>query len=150
MRTRSFIAEPGDRTAVRTPVALRRAAVTSAVVAMLLGAGLVVGAGAAQERGWATLDGRDWTQFEPGEKEAYVAGFLAGAASAATNTPDTAVIKRTVDSLYRAGGLRFPFAPMVYATQLNEFYWWDNHIPIPLYLALPGINQRLRQQSQNP
>jgi hypothetical protein len=59
---------------------------------------------------------------------------------------DTAAIRRAVDSLYRDGALRFPFGHMVYATQLDEFYWWDNHVPIPLYLALSSINQRLRQQ----
>ena len=139
MRTLSFLA------------ALSRAATTSAAAAALLGAGLVVGAGAAQERRrWAALDGRDWTQFAPQEKQAYVAGFLAGAAGAAANTLDTTVIRRTVDSLYQAGRQRFPFGAMVYATRLDEFYWWDNHISIPLYLALPVINQRLRQQSQNP
>jgi hypothetical protein len=120
-------------------------------VAALLGAGLVGGARAAQEpRSWVTLDGRDWTQFAPREKQAYVAGFLAGAAAAATNTPDTAGIRTSVDALYRAGGLQFPFGHMVYATRLNEFYWWDNHIPIPLYLALSSINQQLLQQRHDP
>jgi hypothetical protein len=110
-----------------------------------------VGARAAQEpRSWVALDGRDWTQFVPGEKRAYVAGFLAGAAGSATNTLDTAVIRKSVDSLYRAGGLRFPFGHMVYATQLNEFYWWDNHVPIPLYLSLSSINQQLLQQRHDP
>jgi hypothetical protein len=116
----------------------------------LLSAGMTVRARAAQEaRRWVTLDGRDWTQFAPKEKQAYVAGFLAGAAVAATSNGDTAVIRTTVDSLYRAGGLRFPLGHMVYATQLDEFYWWDNHIPLPLYLALPSINQRLRQQAHD-
>lgn len=98
-------------------------------------------------RRWIALDGHDWTQFAPKEKQAYVSGFLAGAAgggSAANG--DTAAIRRTVDSLYRAGGLRFPFGHMVYATQLDEFYWWDNHVSIPLYLALSSINQQLLQQ----
>lgn len=102
---------------------------------------------AAQEpRRWVALDGRDWTQFAPREKQAYVAGFLAGAAGTSATSADTAMIRRMVDSLHRAGGLRFPFGHMVYATQLDEFYWWDNHVPIPLYLALSSINQRLRQQ----
>jgi len=125
-----------------------RVATAIAVIAgaALLGGGLVVRASAAQEpRRWTTLDGRDWTQFAPKEKEAYVAGFLAGAANAAASTSDTAVIRTTVDSLYRTGALQFPFGHMVYANQLNEFYWWDNHVPIPLYLALSTINQRLRR-----
>jgi len=121
------------------------------VGAALLGASLAVDARAAQEpRRWMTLDGRDWTQFAPQQKQAYVAGFLAGAAAAATNNPDTAVIRATVDSLYQAGGLRFPLGHMVYATQLDEFYWWDNHVPIPLYLALSSINQRMNQHGNVP
>lgn len=116
----------------------------------LLSAGLAVGAHAAQEpRRWVTLDGRDWTQFAPKEKQAYVAGFLAGAAVGGARNADTAVIRTTVDSLYRTRGLQFPLGHVVYATQLDEFYWWDNHIPIPLYLALPGINQRLQQQAHD-
>ena len=125
-----------------------RVATAIAVIAgaALLGGGLVVRASAAQEpRRWTTLDGRDWTQFAPKEKEAYVAGFLAGAANAAASTSDTAVIRTTVDSLYRTGALQFPFGHLVYANQLNEFYWWDNHVRIPLYLALSTINQRLRR-----
>jgi hypothetical protein len=119
--------------------------------AALLGASLAVDARAAQEpRRWMTLDGRDWTQFAPQQKQAYVAGFLAGAAAAATSNPDTAVIRATVDSLYQAGGLRFPLGHMVYATQLDEFYWWDNHVPIPLYLALSSINQRMNQRGNVP
>jgi hypothetical protein len=129
-----------------TSMTVRRAAAIAVIGATLLGGGLVVGASAAEEsRRWTALDGRDWTQFAPKEKEAYVAGFLAGAANAAVSTSDTAVIRTTVDSLYRAGALQFPFGHMVYANQLDEFYWWDNHVPTPLYLALSAINQRLRQ-----
>jgi hypothetical protein len=92
------------------------------------------------------LDGRDWIQFTPQQKLAYVAGFLAGAAAVAATNPDTTVIRRTVDSLSRAGGLLFPLGSTVYVTQLDEYYWWDNHVPIPLYLALTNINQRMTQQ----
>ena len=119
--------------------------------AVLLGAGLAVDARAAQEpRRWVMLDGRDWTQFAPQQKQAYVAGFLAGAAAAATSNPDTAAIRSTVDSLYLARELRFSLGHMVYATQLDEFYWWDNHIPIPLYLALSSINQRMNPHRNAP
>jgi hypothetical protein len=126
---------------------VRRAAVIAAIAGVtLLGAGLVMGASAAEEPGrWTTLDGGDWIQFEPREKEAYVAGFLAGAANTAASTSDTAVIRTTVDSLYRTGALQFPFGHKVYANQLDEFYWWENHVPTPLYVALSAINQRLRQ-----
>ena len=124
-----------------------RRAVASAVVvgAAVLGGGLVAGASGVEEpRRWMTLDGRDWSHFAPKEKEAYVAGFLAGSANAAASTGDTAVIRTTVDSLYRTGTLPFPFGQALYANQLVEFYWWDNHVPIPLYLAMSAVNQRLR------
>ena len=132
-----------------TSMTVRRTAAIAVIAgAALFGAGLAVGASAAEvPRRWTALDGRDWTQFAPKEKEAYVAGFLAGAANAAVNNSDTAVIRTTIDSLYRAGALQFPFGHMVYANQLDEFYWWDNHVPTPLYLALSEINQRLRNNS---
>ena len=124
----------------------RPAGIASVAGAALLGGGLVMGAsGGEHARRWTSLDGRDWTRFAPPEKEAYVAGFLAGAANAAASTGDTAVIRAAVDSLYRTGTLQFPFGHTVYANQLDEFYWWDNHAPIPLYLAMSAINQRLRR-----
>jgi hypothetical protein len=151
MSTHFSLAGIAATAAAHTLMILRRRSPVALAVAALLGAGLVGGARAAQEPvSWAKLDGRDWTRFAPREKQAYVAGFLAGAAAAAADTPDTAGIRRSVDALYRAGGLPFPFGPMVYATRLNEFYWWDNHIPIPLYLALSDINQRLRQPLHDP
>lgn len=44
--------------------------------------------------------------------------------------------------------MRFPFGQMVCATQLDEFYWWDNHVPTPLYLALRDINGRLQGKDE--
>ena len=128
-----------------TSMTARRAAIAAVAGAALVAGGLVVAASAAEEpRRWTALDGRDWTQFAPREKEAYVAGFLAGAANAAASTSDTAVIRKTVDSLSRTGALQFPFGHKVYANQLDEFYWWENHVPTPLCLALSAINQRLK------
>jgi hypothetical protein len=127
------------------PMTVRRSLVIAVVAGAALLGSMVVGAGAVEEpRRWTALDGRDWTQFAPKEKEAFVAGFLAGAANAAAGTSDTAVIRTTVDSLYRTGALQFPFGHKVYANQLDEFYWWQNHVPTPLYLALSAVNQRLR------
>ena len=124
---------------------LRRATAVGLAGAALL----VASVQASQEpRRWMALDGRDWAQFAPKEKQAFVTGFLAGTANAAAENADTAAIRRRVDSLYRGGALRFPFGNMVYATQLDEFYWWDNHVPIPLYLALSSINRRLKGQDE--
>ena len=130
---------------------ISQVAAVGAVVAVLVAAVTVVSGRAAQEpRRWVALDGRDWARFAPGEKQAYVAGFLAGAAAVAATGSDTAATRTSVETRYRAGGLQFPFGPMVYATQLDEFYWWDNHVPTPLYLALTNINLQLRQQQPAP
>ena len=133
----------------------RQAPGRAVAIALLAGGlGLTLSLGASQEpRRWVALDGRDWTQFSPKEKQAYVSGFLAGSAGAgggASAAGDTALIRQTVDSLFRSGALQFPFGHMVYVTQLDEFYWWVNHVPVPLYLALWDINQRLRQQQHDP
>ena len=86
-----------ERVASKT---VRRAAAIAVAGAALLGGGLVVGARAAQEpRRWVTLDGRDWTQFAPKEKQAYVAGFLAGAANGAARIHENAMLRTAVDSL---------------------------------------------------
>ena len=145
MRT-SLLAGLLERTAACT-TGVRRATAIASTGVVLLGSVLAVEARAVQEpRRWVMLDGRDWIQFTPQQKLAYVAGFLAGAAAVAATNPDTTVIRRTVDSLSRAGGLLFPLGSTVYVTQLDEYYWWDNHVPIPLYLALTNINQRMTQQ----
>ena len=68
---------------------------------------------------------------------------MTGASGRRLRPPDAAALRRTVGSLYRVGGPLYPFGQMVYVTQLDEFYWWDNHVPTPLYLALRDINVRL-------
>lgn len=118
------------------------------VLALAATAAVTAGAGHRQSGPrWLAYDGRQWAQFAPREKQAYVAGFLAGAAygspAGARVGPDTAEVRRIVDSLARTSTLRFPFGHMVYANQLDEFYWWDNHVPVPIYVALWSINQRL-------
>lgn len=99
---------------------------------------------------WREYDGRAWAAFAPREKQAYVAGFLGGAglsdAAAVTGaSADSGAIHHALDSLYRAGALRFAYGEMVYATQLDEFYWWENHVPVPIYLELRELNEKMRK-----
>ncbi len=128
------------------------AALGLAVVAGVGGGagGFAAGRLAAQaERRWPAYDGREWAQLAPREKHALVTGFLIGGALAdaeRAGVTDSAGLHRSVDSLFSGGNLRFPFGHVVYATQLDEFYWWDNHIPVPLYLALRDVNVRLKRQ----
>ena len=128
---------------------MRRWGIALAVAAVAFAAGRITGS--QEGRRWVQYDGREWTQFLPREKQAYVAGFLAGGALAdaqAAGAADSTAVHRAVDSLVRAGRLRFPFGHMVYVTQLDEFYWWENHLPVPLYVALRDIDGRLKGHEQ--
>ena len=120
-------------------------------VALLAGVTFAAGgAGARQtERAWRDYDGREWVGIAPREQQAFVSGFLAGAGlaeveAATGGDADSARLHGVVDSLARSGGLRFAHGSTVYATRLNEFYWWENHVPVRLYLALRQINQGMR------
>ena len=76
----------------------------------------------------------------------YLAGFLAGAATAeASNagTADSAGLRRSLDSLSRAG-FRFPYSPSVYGARVDDFYWYENQRVLPLWYTLWEVNNRLR------
>ena len=78
------------------------------------------------------------------------AGFLGGAgvrdaAALAGAAADSGALHHALDSLYTAGALRFAYGEMVYATQLDEFYWWENHVPVPLYIGLRELNEKMRK-----
>jgi len=99
---------------------------------------------------WRAYDGRTWAQFAPREKQAYVAGFLGGAgvsdaAALAGASADSGALHHALVSLYTAGALRFAYGEMVYATQLDEYYWWENHVPVPLYIELRELNEKMRK-----
>ena len=128
---------------------MRRWGIALAVAAVAFAAGRITGS--QEGRRWVQYDGREWTQFLPREKQTYVAGFLAGGALAdaqAAGAADSTAVHQAVDSLVRSGRLRFPFGHMVYVTQLDEFYWWQNHLPVPLYAALRDIDGRLKGHEQ--
>ena len=59
---------------------------------------------------------------------------------------DTGRVAGLLDSLDRAGALRFAQGGAVYAARLSDFYWWENHRSVRLYLALLQVNQRMRQE----
>ena len=121
-------------------------------VALLVGAAFLAGRGLSEqgERPWREQDGRDWAVFAPGEKQAYLAGFLTGAGLAqaeavAGTQADSGRLGAVLDSLARAGALRFAHGGSVYAARLSDFYWWKDHASVRLYLALRQINQGMRQ-----
>jgi len=97
----------------------------------------------------AQLAGRDWQQFGPKEKEAYLAGFIAGAAAirsgAGAESTDT-MPSRAIDVMRAAKELPFPYSVSVYASQIDDFYWWQNHLDIPIVDVMARTNLQLRSR----
>ncbi|MDB4915263.1 MAG: hypothetical protein JWM95_2907 [Gemmatimonadetes bacterium] len=116
----------------------------------MLGLVIVVGSGAISARSLQSpvqLAGRDWQRFGPKEKEAYLAGFIAGAAtahgSAEAVSPDTTPSK-AIDVMRAAKQLPYPYSVSVYASQIDDFYWWENHLDVPIVDVLARTNLQLR------
>ncbi len=124
-------------------------------VAVLAGTAFLAGSTLTRQapRPWQRYDGSDWVGFAPGEKQAYLAGFLAGAGltqaeTVAGGVEDSERVAAVLDSLDRAGALRFAHGGSVYAARLSDFYWWQDHTSVRLYLALRHVNQGMRQGEQ--
>ncbi|HSU95253.1 MAG TPA: hypothetical protein VLI43_16215 [Gemmatimonadaceae bacterium] len=126
-----------------------------------LGLGIVLGSGpiparslqspsqAPSSQAPSQLAGRDWQKFGPKEKEAYLAGFIAGAAavhgSAGGMSTDTTPSK-AIDVMRAAKELPFPYSVSVYASQIDDFYWWQNHLDVPIVDVMARTNLQLRSR----
>jgi hypothetical protein len=117
-----------------------------------LGLGIVLGSGLVPGRSVqipAQLAGRDWQKFGPKEKEAYLAGFITGAAavhdSAGAASMDTTPSK-AIDVMRAAKELPYPYSVSVYASQIDDFYWWQNHLDIPIVDVMARTNLQLRSR----
>ncbi|HEU4564328.1 MAG TPA: hypothetical protein VFS05_06760 [Gemmatimonadaceae bacterium] len=107
----------------------------------------------------ALRTGEFWATLSPREKQLWLAGFIAGAAAeqaraearaAGTERDSLAVSSGTVARLLRARALRYRFATPVYSSQLDDYYWWDNHVPTPLVDAMIRINDDMLKQQEVP
>ncbi|MEO6057260.1 MAG: hypothetical protein ABIQ49_10510 [Gemmatimonadales bacterium] len=127
----------------------------------LAAAGFLAGgisAGPGPDRHWSERTGDDWRAYGPQEQVAYVDGFLAGAgfAQAAEHgairgmTADSAGLRDTVATLTRTGRFRFPYAANVYVVRLNDYYWWENHRPLPTWYAFWEVNTSLISPTNDP
>jgi hypothetical protein len=83
--------------------------------------------------------------MKPDARLAYVDGFLAGAAlsQAASQARDTAEVRAVLVELSRTRRFRFPFGSNVYASRVSDFYWWKNHLPLPMWSAFLEVNTTL-------
>lgn len=98
---------------------------------------------------WLQLTGHDWQRLSPEARQAYLAGFLAGSATAQVldaGTADSAGMRRSLDSLSRSG-FRFPYSPNVYGARVDDFFWYTNQRSVPLWYVLWEVNNRLRDPS---
>lgn len=95
--------------------------------------------------GPAMLTGAEWRAFGAREREAYVNGFLAGAAvgqigaGAAPESSVSAVIQRSQS----AHQLRFPYASNVYAARLDDYFVDPDHLHTPIVDALVRLNAQM-------
>ncbi|MDQ3222689.1 MAG: hypothetical protein M3Q75_04330 [Gemmatimonadota bacterium] len=116
-------------------------------IALLVAGGLTGTAWSRQvpPRHWLTVSGTDWRRMEPEVRLAYVEGFLAGAAlgQAAAGALDSTGVRKTIEKLKRDGGLRFPYGANVYSSRISDFYWWENHVPLPTWQAFLEVNTAL-------
>ncbi len=109
-------------------------------------------AGPGPDRHWSTRNGDDWRALGPEARSAYADGFLAGAgfAQAAAAAADSAALRDTMTALTRTGRFRFPYAANVYVARLNDYYWWENHRPLPTWYAFREVNTSLIGQTTEP
>jgi hypothetical protein len=103
-------------------------------------------------RHWSERDGSDWRALGPEAQVAYTDGFLAGAgfAQAAGPAADSAGLRDTMAALRRSGRFRFPYGANVYVTRINDYYWWENHRPLPTWYAFWEVNTSLTGPTTEP
>jgi hypothetical protein len=114
----------------------------------LLVAGVLTGTAWSRQdphRHWLGANGADWRRMKPDTRLAYVEGFLAGAAlgQAAAGARDSAQVRMAIEKLSRDGRLRFPYGANVYSSRISDFYWWENHVPLPTWHAFLEVNTAL-------
>jgi hypothetical protein len=107
----------------------------------------------------ALLTGAYWSRLTPAAKQAYLSGFIAGAAaeqaravaeSEGKGGDSAAVSSAAIERLRTTRALRFRFTPAVYSAQVDDFYWWSNHADTPIVDAMIFFNtEMLKQQAHD-
>jgi hypothetical protein len=97
---------------------------------------------------WVNRNGDDWRALSPAAQTAYTEGFLAGSAlgQAAAGASDSAGLTQEIARLRRDGRFRLPYGANVYISRINDYYWWENHRPLPLWYAFWEVNTSLTGQ----
>jgi hypothetical protein len=137
----------------------RRTVVGIAAVLLLTGgaftAGVVVADAGQEPRHPALLTGADWSTFGFRDKQLYLSGFIAGAAAEQVRAlaarsgaaSDSASISSHAIAALRDGkALDYSYAPSVYASQIDDFYWWTDHASTPIVDVMITTNRRMKQE----
>ena len=124
----------------------------------LVAAGFVAGRAAGPDRHWSVQDGTDWRALGPEAQRSWADGFLAGAgfalaagsAGPGATPPDSAALRRSMAELSRAGQFRFPYGANVYVARVSDYFWWENHRPLPIWYGFWEVNASLIGQTAGP
>lgn len=102
---------------------------------------------AEQAKSFLAYDGYSWRGLTEGEKLALLTGFLIGGAveEGRGASPGKIVPLEALETMRREGRLRFPFTPAVYKARLEDFYFYQDRLSVPLYEALFLINEEIRR-----
>ncbi|MGH7321486.1 MAG: hypothetical protein ACRELA_17935 [Candidatus Rokuibacteriota bacterium] len=96
-------------------------------------------------------DGHAWRALSEGEKLALLTGFLIGGAfehGIRLAPGEAGPAAETLEAMRQEGRLRFPYTPAVYKARIEDFYFYQDRLPVPLYRALHLINEQIRQGSR--
>jgi hypothetical protein len=105
----------------------------------------------------ALLAGAYWQKLSPAERQAYLTGFVAGAAAEQARsraeqsgraTDSAAVSSGAIDALRSARALHFRFAPHVYSAQVDDFYTKSDRAATPIVDAMIFFNREMLKQQQ--
>ena len=132
-----------------------KSAMRRTILVLVLGAGVAAGAAASAAAGAAAraadplaLDGHYWTKLAPDAREAFLAGFVAGAAAHQANggVPGARGARTAAEAarLKRTGALAFPYAGNVYRSHLDDYFFYTNRRAQTLVEVLVDANAHFR------
>ncbi|NIR44423.1 MAG: hypothetical protein GWN99_00680 [Gemmatimonadetes bacterium] len=140
-----------SRKAPRGPAPGRRIAATAALLG-LVGVTAAYGLNERPENVAAQAnpidwDGHRWLELSAAEKEAYLSGFLAGAAAAqayealeGAGSFEAQALRQRMAGLRAEKALVFPYAPNLYHARLHDYLFYENNREQPLYQAIAELN----------
>lgn len=114
-----------------------------------LAVGGMVGAGGAAQPAAASdplaLDGHTWTRYSSEAREAFLAGFIAGAAAQQVTSAHRGIhgarAAAEAVKLKREGAFTFPYATNVYRSHLDDWYFYHNRRDQTLLEVLVEMNE---------